>query len=180
MSSQIMLIGMVAVGAAFFLILGYLGAKLLAGEGRSSPPRAESQPMRLQPALRLFSDADFEYLSSQPGFRPEMARRLRAERAKVFAAYLKQMGREFERLHRSLRVLTLDAGADRPEVSRALLEQQVLFSLYMAKARVRLAFFRLGVKPVETQGLVDILDQMRAQVGQLSKQPAAVRVGASA
>lgn len=168
MSNQMLLAAVAVIGAAFFLLLGYLGAKLLSRE-RDGPPKIEAKPMRLRPALRLFSEADFEYMARQPGYRPEIARQLRAERAKIFATYLKQMGREFERLHHSLRMLTLEAAADRPEISRALLEQQVLFSLYMAKARMRLALFRLGVKPVETQGLVDMLDRMQVQVNQLSQ-----------
>lgn len=181
MSDQLLVICLAVIGAVFFLILGYLSAKLLSRDGGASTAGGGSRmpPMRMRPALRLFSDADFDYLARQPGYRPEMGRKLREERAKVFGAYLKQMSREFERLHRSLRVLTLHAGSDRPEVSRALLEQQMLFSLYMAKARVRLAFFRVGVKPVETQGLVDILDQMRTQVGELSK-PQTARAGAGA
>lgn len=123
--------------------------------------------------MRLFNEADFEYLERQPGYRPEIGRKLRAERARIFKSYLSQMAREFARLHHSLRVLTIEAGADRPEVSRALLEQQMLFSMYMAKARMRVALFQLGVKPMEVQGLVEMLDRMQNQVNQLSKPVAA-------
>jgi hypothetical protein len=167
MSNQMLLAGITVTGAIFFLLLGYLGARLLSRD-RVQGTRGESKPVRLRPALRLFSEADFTYIERQPGYRPEIGRKLRAERARIFKSYLGQMGREFERLHHSLRALTLQAGADRPEISRALLEQQLLFSLLMTKARMRAALFQLGVKPVEVQGLVETLDRMQSQVNQLS------------
>lgn len=171
MSNQVLYLAAIAAGAIFFLLVGYLGATLMS-KGRV-PAKTEAKPFNMKPARRLLSQEDFEYLAKQPGFRPELARKLRADRARFFRLYLNQMSREFGRLHHTLRQLTLQAGMDRPEISRALLEQQVLFGAHMAKARVNLAFFQFGVKPVEVHHLVEMLDGMQRQVNQLS-QPLAV------
>jgi len=39
--------------------------------------------------LRLLDDSDFRFLSAQPGFTTEMAARVRAQRYRLFLAYLK-------------------------------------------------------------------------------------------
>src|ERR1044071_6455020 len=53
---------------------------------------------KYRPMLRLLSERDFEYLSMQAGSTPEIARRLRSERRKIFRAYLWNLVRDFNRL----------------------------------------------------------------------------------
>ena len=44
---------------------------------------------RYRPMLRLLSDDDVAFLRAQPGFRPSMAAKLRAQRCQILKAYLK-------------------------------------------------------------------------------------------
>ena len=125
-------------------------------------------PVRLAPMQRLLATDDFEYLKSQPGYKPEIASQLRAQRVTTFKKYLGSMTAEFNHLHRALRVLTLHAPTDRSEINRLLLEQRILFSVRVLQVRVRLTFYALGMKPVDVSGLVQSIDAMRQQVRQMS------------
>src|SRR5260370_38956405 len=50
------------------------------------------------PMRRLFAERDFEFLASQPGYRPEIARPLRAERREGLTAYLQLWPRDSRQL----------------------------------------------------------------------------------
>jgi hypothetical protein len=123
--------------------------------------------VRLAPMERLLSSADFDFLASEPGFRPGMKKRLRAQRVATFQSYLSQVKVEFHQLHRQLRLLTLQAGVDSPELAKALVEQRVQFSLRLMQVEYRLFLFRFGMAPVNVQGIATVIEQMREQVAQL-------------
>lgn len=171
MSNEQVLFAALALAAVFFLGMGYFAARLFSdreeGAGTVAPM------LRYRPVKRLLAEEDFEYLSRQAGADAGMLRQLRKRRAKVLGGYLKQMGRDFAQLHLALRRLTVSAGHDRPEIGRALLEQQFIFRLTMARAELRLAFYWMGVKPLDLRPVVDVLEKMQAQVGELSHQTAA-------
>jgi hypothetical protein len=171
MSNEYVLFAALALASVFFLGLGYLAARLFS-ERTEVSGSAPAPALRYKPLRRLFSEDDFDYLSRQPGFEPGMLRQLRKRRARVFEGYLRQMQRDFEQLHRSLRSLTARAAHDRPEIARALLEQQLMFRLTMVRAEMRLAFYRMGARPVDLGPLIDVLENMQTQVHRLSHQTA--------
>src|SRR5713226_4899936 len=47
---------------------------------------------------RLLCEADYEFLASQPGYRPEIARKLRRERRRIFRQYLRELNADFHRI----------------------------------------------------------------------------------
>src|SRR5690349_18638174 len=82
---------------------------------------------KYRPMLRLLSERDFEYLSMQSGFTPEIARRLRIERRRIFRAYLNNLVRDFNRLQAAGRELVTQASTDRSELAAALMRYQAEF-----------------------------------------------------
>lgn len=169
-----------AVSASVLVVLGILAARLISpGAPLAFHTDDLGASLRYRPMLRLLDEEDLRFLSRQPGFSPKMAAALRSQRLAMFRRYLRQMKADFHRLHHTLRLLTLAADQDRPEVSRALLEQRLLFSWRMCQVECRLAFYWLGVKPVDVGGLVQTIEQLQGHVSQLSG-PVLARVGASA
>src|ERR1700753_2911196 len=62
-------------------------------------------PASYRPMERLFDDRDYEFLASQPGYTPFIARRLRRERFGIFQSYLGSMIRDFHRLLKIARIV---------------------------------------------------------------------------
>jgi len=113
---------------------------------------------------RLLAADDFAFLGRQPGFHSQVAAKLRARRVSIFKTYLNSLETEFSRLHRALRLLTLVAGHDRPEIAQLLLEQRVQFTFRLWDARIRLALFGFGVRPADLSGVADAIQQLRERV----------------
>lgn len=135
---------------------------------KSAAPTVPKTPIRLRPIARLLSEADFDFLSQQPGYRPEIGRELRRKRLALFRAYLAHMKAEFHLLHQKLRLLALYSPTDRSDLSRLLLEQRMLFGYRMMQVELRLLFFQFGMKPADVSGLVEMVEGMRRQVSELS------------
>lgn len=159
------------LGGCALLLLAVAGVltRLLAGSHSQRSVRLrEQRPVRFHPMQRLLGEDDFAFLSSQPGYRPEIGARLRAHRATMYRRYIGLLSIEFNRLHKSLRLLTLYAETDRAETSRILVEQRILFSYRLLQAHLRLEFYSFGVKPLDVSSLVETVDSMRSSVRQLS------------
>ena len=99
---------------------------------------------KYRPMLRLLSEDDYRFLANQPGYQVKMASQLRAERRKVFRAYLRNLVRDFHRLHHAAKLMAVYSAHDRPELAQALMRQQVTFSVAVlsVKARLMLHFGR--------------------------------------
>src|SRR5215471_20655160 len=54
---------------------------------------------RYEPMGRLLAEEDFVFLAAQPGYRPEIGAKLRRERRQIFRLYLRELSRDFHRLH---------------------------------------------------------------------------------
>lgn len=160
---------LVSVSAVLLLAAGFV--VLFAALRRSVRPPALShpqKPIRLRPMARLLNEADFQFLASQPGYNPAIARRLRLRRISIFRSYLDHLATDFHQLHRKLRILALYAPTDRADLSRLLVEQRLLFATQMFRIRFRLILFRFGWKPADVSGLVDLVESLRFQVSELS------------
>lgn len=119
---------------------------------------------RYAPMQRLLERGDFEYLAAQPGFRPEIGRRLLRERKAVFSEYLSLLVRDFNQLVRISKLTLVYAPEDQPEFARALWREQVRFYGAVSMLRCRLALFPLGVRGSEVGRLVETLATVRRQL----------------
>src|SRR5262245_37103151 len=130
---------------------------------------------KYRPMLRLLSDDDESFLSGQPGFEPKMWNKLRRERRKIFRAYLRNLVRDFHRLHLAGRMILVYSEQDRPELASALMQQRLLFTWAVLSLQFRLTLHALGVGGVDVQPLVQMLESMRTSIGQLTpvSQPSA-------
>jgi hypothetical protein len=137
-------------------------------------PLPDNMALRYRPMERLLDEGDIRFLASRPDYDPRTARRLRAERRRIFRAYLRHMQRDFNRVSTALHAVLLEAGQDRPELARELFNLQLTFSMSLRLAYARLALHALGVGTVDVSGLVGALDGMRQTLAQLSPVPSSL------
>ena len=176
-------VGAAAVFAALLLCLFAILLRSLFARGKTKeldPDWLESYSISTyRPLNRLLNEADIEFLRSQPGYEPEMERKLRGARRRVFRMYLKNMARDFDRLHFALRLMILHAPQDKPELARTLIRQKIRFKIGLIETRLRLELYVLGVGGVDVRGLVSALETMRTEVQAIMANPAPSKVGAS-
>ncbi len=129
------------------------------------------------PMERLLGKDDVEFLASQPGYRPEIARRLMRERRKIFAAYLGHLVRDFNQLVEVGKLMIVYSTQDQQEFARRLWRQQLAFYTVVCSVRLRLALYPLGWSGADPQRLVTALTAMRDQVLLLTS-PSRAQLGA--
>jgi hypothetical protein len=120
------------------------------------------------PMERLLGEDDVKFLASQPGYRPEIAQRLMAERRKVFAAYLGHLVRDFNQLVAVGKLMIVYSTRDQQEFARRLWRQQVSFYFAVCSARLRLALYPWGWSGADGHRLVAAVTAMREQVVMLA------------
>jgi hypothetical protein len=119
---------------------------------------------RYRPMLRLLSEEDIAFLRAQPGFRPSMAAKLRAQRCQILKAYLRSLDADFRRMCVGIKALMVQSHQDRPDLARLLFQHQLKFSAYMMLVKVRMVLYRLGLGKVEVASLVTLFDVTRGQL----------------
>jgi hypothetical protein len=121
------------------------------------------------PMERLLGKADARFLASQPGYHPEIARRLIAERRKIFVAYLGHLVRDFNQLVGIGKLMVVYSTRDQQEFANRLWRQQVRFYAGVCRLRVHVALHPFGWKGEEdARRLVAALAAMRDQVTLIS------------
>jgi hypothetical protein len=123
---------------------------------------------RYGPMARLLEDEDAVFLASQPGYRSEMGAEFRRERRRIFRLYLRELSRDFHRLHAEAREIVADSDAEHAELVELLLRQQVRFIRFRAGLEVRLALGRLGLGKVDVRTLVDGIEAMRLDLARFT------------
>jgi hypothetical protein len=118
---------------------------------------------RYRPMLRLLADDDFRLLSATPALR----KTLRAERCRLFRAYLRCLARDYGSLLAGIRHVMIQSGIDRPDLAHLLMQSRLTFALALCKAEIRVALFAAGIGRVDVSGLVGALESLRAQAGTL-------------
>ena len=131
-----------------------------------------------RPMERLLDEDDITFLKEQPGYEPGMERQLRADRHRVFRMYLKNLGRDFNRLHYALRLTVLHAPQDSPDLARTLVKQKLIFVCSLAAVYIRLELYRFGFSRVDVKGLVATLETMQQEL-QAMMSPAAMSASAA-
>jgi hypothetical protein len=120
---------------------------------------------------RLLDQSDFEFLSQQAGYRPEIGARLLKERKKLFLGYLRLLIGDFNQLLRIARLMIVHSTEDRAEFAQVLWRQQVTFYFAVCAVRLRVALYPVGWTSLNVSRLVQALENMRTQVMQLGFQP---------
>ena len=122
------------------------------------------------PMERLLDQSDFEFLSQQAGYRPEIGARLLKERKKLFLGYLRLLIGDFNQLLRIARLMIVHSTEDRAEFAQVLWRQQVTFYFAVCAVRLRVALYPVGWTSLNVSRLVQALENMRTQVMQLGFQ----------
>jgi hypothetical protein len=116
---------------------------------------------RYRPMLRLLSDDDNEFLLTNCGYSGSMIRRVRAERRRIFRAYLQNAVRDFNRIHHAARIMLLDSPVDRPDLAAMLTRQRIAFEANVLLVQYHLVLHGLGLAPVDVRGLIRLLDSVK-------------------
>src|ERR1700730_1528076 len=125
------------------------------------------------PMERLLDQSDFEFLSQQPAYRPEIGSRLLKERKKLFLGYLRILIGDFNQLLRIARYMIVYSSEDRAEFAKVLWRQQVTFYFAVCSVRLRVALYPMGWTSLDVSRLTQALENMRNQVAELGFQPMA-------
>lgn len=160
------------VVAAVLVFLAALAFFLLFRKLFAAPKPVDGSPEwwagfsleKYRPMDRLLCSEDYEFLSAQPGFSLAIARKLQAQRRRIFRHYLRCIGRDFDRLYTTTKLLMLHSAHDRPDLAITLLKQRLTFRYAMAMVHCRLALQGLGLGTVDVRGLVNALQAMRDQL----------------
>jgi hypothetical protein len=122
---------------------------------------------------RLLDKSDFAFLSSQPGYQPQIGACLLKERKKLFLGYLRLLIGDFNQLLQIARLMIVYSSEDRAEFAKVLWRQQVTFYCAVCAVRLRVAIYPLAWTPLDVSRLVQALEDIRNQVAQLGFQPMA-------
>jgi hypothetical protein len=127
-----------------------------------------------RPMLRLLSEEDYKFFAAQRGITSQAVRRFRQERRRVFRSYLRNLVKDFHRLHLAARMTLIYSAVDRPELAQVLMTQRLTFALALMKVEYRLVLHTFGIGAVDVRELLGALDDMNMNVSFLaaSHQPA--------
>jgi hypothetical protein len=120
------------------------------------------------PMQRLLDKSDFEFLAAQPGYQPEIASELRAERAEILSGYLHLLTRDFNQLHAVAKMMFVYSDQDRPDFGKALLWQQITFYYAVIAVRCRLALMPLGWTVPDIRKLIVPIESMSLQLQRMA------------
>lgn len=121
---------------------------------------------RYEPMGRLMSDEDLRFLKAQPGYTAEIGREFSRERRRIFRMYLRELGRDFHRLHGHARAAVASLSAEDAPLVGVLLRQQVRFWYEMATVEMRLSLSWAGLA-IDARGLIEALGAMQAENSRL-------------
>ncbi len=140
---------------------------LKAEEGLTSN-QADFSVARYEPMTRLLNSEDLLFLESQPGFRPEIGKKFVRERRRIFRLYLKELKRDFKRLHAHAREIVASMPADHAPVIGLLIRQQTRFWYEMTAIELRLSLDWMGLGAIDPRSLVNAIGSMHAEIGRLA------------
>ena len=165
------LLALVPIGGALLFFFRTLTSRQ--NSDMSMSGRLVLSPGKYRPMERLLQEADFRFLCTQPGYSPQMGRRFRVERRRVFRAYLRSLKRDFASVSLALRTLMLHSAEDRGDLAAAVVRQRLSFAAGMLAVEGRLLLHAAGMNSldVDVRGLVASLETMQAQMRELLTPP---------
>lgn len=126
---------------------------------------------RYEPMARLMNDADLLFLKSQPGFRPEIAKKFTRDRRRIFRLYLQELALDFHRLHAHAREVVAGLPAENSELVGMLIRQKFRFWYEITALEVRLS---LNISAaLNARALIDVLATMHAEISRVAVPSAA-------
>ena len=171
LQSALLLIHADARHAVLYAILGVLLVVLLTAAAivHDREWLEEFNVARYQGLAKLFDREDFDFLTRQPGFSPELVARLRVDRLKIASSYLDRLERDVRQLlsiaNRSLATATHDQG----DFSAFLLKQEFRFATSLLSIRFQLFLIRCGLlRYARFDAVLDILPPLVLQSRLLS------------
>jgi hypothetical protein len=120
-----------------------------------------------RPMMRLLSEDDFRFLSKQPGFTPEIGKRLRKERRRVFRSYLRNLIRDFNRLYSGATILLVYSETDRPDLAASLVRIRANFYYALCLVQFRLFLHAAGFEMIDVTSMLQSLEFLQVQVRSL-------------
>jgi hypothetical protein len=124
---------------------------------------------RYQGLTKLFDREDFDFLARQPGFSPELAVRLRADRLKIASSYLNRLEHDVRQLLSIANRSLATALHDNDDFSAFLLKQEFRFAAGLLSVRFQLFLMRCGLlRYVRFDAVLDILPPLVLQSKLLS------------
>ncbi len=119
---------------------------------------------RYRAMLRLFDDAEIQFLRNQPGYSPEIERRFRKNRCDVAGGYLCEMQTDFRRICAVLKIIIVQSQQDRPDLVSALMRSQWAFSRGVLAYEFRMLLFRYGLPGFDVPEIFRIFEGMRLEL----------------
>lgn len=120
-----------------------------------------------RPMERLFNEADYDFLAEQPGYHPGIAKKLRAERKKIFRAYLLQLVGDFHRLVHVANLMMVYSGEDRSDLAHSIFRLRVRFYWTVVCTEASLTLQPLVPRQVQSGALIGALATMHENLHQL-------------
>ena len=127
-------------------------------EASEALPRLTRSAEFYRPMERLFTSRDMAFLRDQAGFRPAMSRRLRLERRRVLALYLREVRSDFMALEEACR--SMARRSHNWELVSLIYRQRVVFHGLLLALRVRCQLESVIFVPVDTGGLLATLTDL--------------------
>lgn len=160
----ILLLGICGLGLYWLKPAVSAVARVAAPNDRAAASMARTiDAGRYRPMLRLLAQDDFEYIrSSEPASR-RLIESARAQRRRVFRAYLRSLQKDYSRLLADVRLMMVNSGVDRPELASALVRNRVLFTATMMRIQFRLGLHAAGVGTVDVSGLIGVIEGLSEQ-----------------
>lgn len=119
---------------------------------------------KYRPMLRLLAEDDFRFLEAQEGYEPAIGKRLRSERLKIFRGYLRNLVRDYHRLHLAARLILVYSPEDRSDLAAHLVRHRIEFAIKLARLELDLFFYSLGIGAVDVRALLGTLDSMQSRI----------------
>ena len=152
---------MVPIG---LLLLFFYRTLSLRQQGDISFDQCLFPPDKYRVMQRLLHESDFRFLATQPGFSPQIGRRFRAQRRRIFRSYLRNLRKDFGVMSLAVQALIVNADEDRGDLAAALMRQRFLFMLGMLAIEARLLLHAVGVGAVDAEDMVESFRAMQAQI----------------
>ena len=113
-----------------------------------------------RPMERLLNNRDAAFLASQNGFEPAIARRLRRQHIAIFQTYLVGMIRDFHRLLRVARFITVYASQDQSVFAATLWHLRWSFYRSLMAVEIRVALNIVGIGTVSARDLFASVERL--------------------
>lgn len=172
--------GGIACGGAMIAVITFIVLRLRVYWAPAMPPAAEFPELslsRFEPMARLLSRQDLEFLKSQPGYRPEIGRKLQRTRLRVFRCYLVDLAAEFQSLHSMARRMVANGSAQDAPLVGLLFHQQVTFWRAIVALELRILTSNLGfasaLSHANVRVLIEAMNTLRTEMARLAPAPSA-------